>query len=110
MMSLGCHSGDRARKRWPAFWRLSSNKGSASRSANAKAPKSTRRAGNCAGRRWAARFEAFMLTGQSSTQMALRDPDIRLMLRVRADDNEAFAELVEAYHQRLVVVMNHLVA
>jgi RNA polymerase sigma-70 factor, ECF subfamily len=42
--------------------------------------------------------------------MALRDPDIRLMLRVRADDNEAFAELVEAYHQRLVVVMNHLVA
>jgi RNA polymerase sigma-70 factor, ECF subfamily len=51
-----------------------------------------------------------MLTGQSSTQMALRDPDIRLMLRVRADDNEAFAELVEAYHQRLVVVMNHLVA
>ena len=42
--------------------------------------------------------------------MALRDPDIRLMLRVRADDNEAFAELVESYHQRLVVVMNHLVA
>src|SRR5437588_3228404 len=50
------------------------------------------------------------LMGESSTQRALRDPDIRLMLRVRADDNEAFAELVELYHQRLVAVMHHLVA
>jgi RNA polymerase sigma-70 factor, ECF subfamily len=50
------------------------------------------------------------LTGESSTQMALRDPDIRLMLRVRDDDNDAFAELVELYHQRLVTVMHHLVA
>jgi len=32
------------------------------------------------------------------------------MLRVRDDDNEAFAELVELYHQRLVTVMHHLVA
>jgi RNA polymerase sigma-70 factor (ECF subfamily) len=50
------------------------------------------------------------LMGESSTQLALRDPDIRLMLRVRADDNEAFAELVELYHHRLVAVMHHLVA
>lgn len=49
------------------------------------------------------------LTGETSTQMALRDPDIRLMLRVRDDDNAAFAELVELYHQRLVNVMHHLV-
>ena len=49
------------------------------------------------------------LTGESSTQLALRDPDIRLMLRVRADDAEAFAELVELYHHRLVTVMHHLV-
>ena len=49
------------------------------------------------------------LTGESSTQLALRDPDIRLMLRVRSDDAEAFAELVELYHQRLVTVMQHLV-
>src|SRR5262249_55304232 len=41
--------------------------------------------------------------------MALRDPDIRLMLRVRDDDNDAFAELVEAYQSRLVNVMQHLV-
>ncbi len=49
------------------------------------------------------------LTGESSTQLALRDPDIRLMLRVRNDDAEAFAELVELYHARLVTVMQHLV-
>jgi RNA polymerase sigma-70 factor (ECF subfamily) len=49
------------------------------------------------------------LTGESSTQLALRDPDIRLMLRVRDDDAEAFAELVELYHHRLVTVMRHLV-
>jgi RNA polymerase sigma-70 factor (ECF subfamily) len=49
------------------------------------------------------------LIGETSTQMALRDPDIRLMLRVRDDDNEAFAELVEAYQSRLVNVMQHLV-
>ena len=46
--------------------------------------------------------------GQTSAQMALRDPDIRLMLRVRDDDAEAFAELVERYQQRIVGIMNHL--
>lgn len=48
-------------------------------------------------------------TGETSTQLALRDPDIRLMLRVRDDDADAFAELVERYQHRLVAVMNHLV-
>jgi RNA polymerase sigma-70 factor, ECF subfamily len=52
---------------------------------------------------------AVALNGESTTQLALRDPDIRLMLRVRDDDAEAFAELVELYHQRLVTVMQHLV-
>lgn len=47
--------------------------------------------------------------GQTSAQMALRDPDIRLMLRVRnEDDPEAFAELVERYQHRVVGVMHHL--
>jgi RNA polymerase sigma-70 factor, ECF subfamily len=51
-----------------------------------------------------------VLTGESSAQMAMRDPDIRLMLRVRdADDSEAFTELVEAYNRRLVTVLQHLV-
>jgi RNA polymerase sigma-70 factor (ECF subfamily) len=50
------------------------------------------------------------MTGQTSAQMALRDPDIRLMLLVReADDRSAFAELVGRYQHRLVAVMNHLV-
>src|SRR4029453_2061757 len=31
------------------------------------------------------------------------------MLRVRDDDAQAFAELVELYHHRLVTVMHHLV-
>src|SRR5215470_5859071 len=41
--------------------------------------------------------------------MAMRDPDIRLMLRVRDDDAAAFAELVERFQHRLVAVMHHLV-
>src|SRR4051812_40843878 len=42
--------------------------------------------------------------------MALRDPDIRLMLRVRdADDQAAFEELVARFQHRLVGVMHHLV-
>jgi RNA polymerase sigma-70 factor (ECF subfamily) len=49
------------------------------------------------------------VTGETSGQLALRDPDIRLMLRVRDDDSTAFAELVELYQHRLVTVMNHLV-
>jgi len=47
--------------------------------------------------------------GESSAQMALRDPDIRLMLRVRGDEPGAFEELVENYQHRLVAVMHHLV-
>lgn len=47
--------------------------------------------------------------GQTSAQMALRDPDIRLMLRVRDDDEAAFGELVERFQHRLVAVMHHLV-
>jgi RNA polymerase sigma-70 factor, ECF subfamily len=46
---------------------------------------------------------------ESSGHLALRDPDIRLMLRVRDDDPAAFAELVEQYQQRLVTIMHHLV-
>jgi RNA polymerase sigma-70 factor, ECF subfamily len=50
-----------------------------------------------------------MSVGQTSAQMALRDPDIRLMLRVRDDDEAAFGELVERFQHRLVAVMHHLV-
>jgi RNA polymerase sigma-70 factor (ECF subfamily) len=47
--------------------------------------------------------------GETSAQLALRDPDIRLMLRVRADEPGAFEELVSRFQQRLVAVMHHLV-
>lgn len=47
--------------------------------------------------------------GKTSTQLALRDPDIRLMLRVRDDEPGAFEELVEQYQHRLVAVMHHLI-
>jgi RNA polymerase sigma-70 factor (ECF subfamily) len=47
--------------------------------------------------------------GETSGQLALRDPDVRLMLRVRDDEPTAFRELVEAYQHRLVAVMHHLI-
>ncbi len=47
--------------------------------------------------------------GESSGQLALRDPDVRLMLRVRDDEPGSFEELVELYQRRLVAVMFHLV-
>lgn len=47
--------------------------------------------------------------GETSAQLALRDPDIRLMLRVREDAPGAFEELVERYQHRLVAIMLHLV-
>jgi RNA polymerase sigma-70 factor (ECF subfamily) len=47
--------------------------------------------------------------GETSAQMALRDPDIRLMLRVRDDEPGAFEQLVAQYQHRLVGVMNHVV-
>ncbi len=50
-----------------------------------------------------------MPNGTTSAQMAQRDPDVRLMLRVRdADDAAAFGELVERYQQRLVGILHHL--
>jgi len=47
--------------------------------------------------------------GETSAQLALRDPDVRLMIGVRDDDPSAFEDLVEAYQQRLVGVMHHLI-
>jgi RNA polymerase sigma-70 factor (ECF subfamily) len=51
-----------------------------------------------------------MPDGTTSAQMALRDPDVRLMLRVRdVDDAAAFGELVEHYQRRLVGILGHIV-
>jgi hypothetical protein len=47
--------------------------------------------------------------GQTRAQLALRDPNIRVMLRIRDDDPAAFAELVALYQRRLVSVLRQLV-
>lgn len=50
------------------------------------------------------------MTGATTALMALRDPDIRLMVRVRDnDDRLAFEELVDRFQHRLVGIMHHLV-
>jgi len=50
------------------------------------------------------------MPSSTSTQLALRDPDVRSMLQVRdADDATAFAELVDRYQHRLIGIMHHLV-
>src|SRR4051794_802893 len=46
--------------------------------------------------------------GQTSQTFAIRDPDVRLMLRVRGDDPAAFKELVEKYQHRLIGILAHL--
>jgi RNA polymerase sigma-70 factor (ECF subfamily) len=48
--------------------------------------------------------------GETSAQLALRDPDTRLMLAVRDDQAGAFEELVQRYQSRLVGILHHLVA
>lgn len=46
-------------------------------------------------------------TGQ--TDLEARDPDVRLMLRVRDDDPGAFEELVRNYQSRLLAVLTHVI-
>jgi RNA polymerase sigma-70 factor (ECF subfamily) len=46
---------------------------------------------------------------ETSGQLALRDPDTRLMIRVRDEEEGAFEELVEKFQNRLVGIMHHLV-
>jgi RNA polymerase sigma-70 factor (ECF subfamily) len=48
-------------------------------------------------------------TSETSKQLALRDPDVRLMLCVRDDDPGAFEDLVGRFQNRLVAIMHHLV-
>lgn len=47
-------------------------------------------------------------TSDTSRQLALSDPDTRLMIGVRDDQPGAFESLVERYQQRLVAVLHHV--
>lgn len=46
--------------------------------------------------------------GESNGHLVVRDPDITIMLRVRADQPGAFEELVQKYQHRLVGVLHHI--
>jgi len=50
-----------------------------------------------------------VVSESSARRQALRDPDVRLMLKVRDDDAGAFEELMLRYQDRLVTVLEHLV-
>jgi RNA polymerase sigma-70 factor (ECF subfamily) len=49
------------------------------------------------------------VTQSQTTNYELHDPDVRLMLQVRAGDAPAFTELVLRYQNRLLTVLEHLV-
>jgi len=48
------------------------------------------------------------ITDTTAERFTAQDPDVRLMLRVRADDAQAFEELVLRYQTRLVSLLAHL--
>ena len=48
--------------------------------------------------------------GEGISRYERIDPDVRLMLRVRDDDNAAFEELVAKYQGRLVGILTHLIS
>ncbi len=50
-----------------------------------------------------------VLVSQSLPNQYLADPDVQLMLRVVAEEDEAFAELVKRYQDRLLGFFFHLV-
>jgi RNA polymerase sigma-70 factor (ECF subfamily) len=48
------------------------------------------------------------ITDSTAERFTAQDPDVRLMLRVRGDDAEAFEELMLRYQNRLVSLLAHL--
>jgi RNA polymerase sigma-70 factor (ECF subfamily) len=49
------------------------------------------------------------ISESTAERYTLADPDVRLMLQVRDDDAEAFAELMLRYQSRLISLLTHLV-
>jgi RNA polymerase sigma-70 factor (ECF subfamily) len=50
------------------------------------------------------------ISDSTAERYAAHDPDVRLMLRVRGDDAEAFEELMLRYQNRVVSLLAHLTA
>jgi len=48
--------------------------------------------------------------GASAPPSVVKDPDARLMLRVKEGDDQAFSQLVTLYHERLVGVLTHVIS
>lgn len=55
------------------------------------------------------RGQPLVVNESSAQRVALRDPDVRLMLEVAQDDAGAFEELVLRYQSRVVAVLQHMV-
>ena len=51
-----------------------------------------------------------MVTTSSLDLKYLKDPDVRLMLRVRDGDEKAFSQLVENYQDRIVSIFSHILS
>lgn len=49
------------------------------------------------------------ISDSTARRYELRDPDVRLMLQVRDNDAEAFAELTRRYQNRVLSLLEHLV-
>ena len=47
--------------------------------------------------------------GDTSAILALRDPDVALMIRVREGDDEAFREIISRFHGRIQNFLKHMV-
>ncbi len=49
-----------------------------------------------------------VVTSDTSARAFLRDPDVQLMLRTKEGDEEAFAQLVASYQDRIVGIFHHV--
>ena len=53
--------------------------------------------------------ESTVVASDTGQQAYLRDPDVRLMLRVQEGDEGAFTQLVSIYQDRLISIFQHVV-
>ena len=46
--------------------------------------------------------------GKNDQAVFLRDPDVQLMMRTKAGDDDAFSQLVASYQDRLLSIFYHM--